>query len=432
MNGRDPSSAPPAALIERRFAVPFLLVTSLFFAWAFAAQLNDVLIRQFQLALDLTRGQAGFIQTAFYAGYFFGAMPAALFMSRYGYKAGILAGLGLYCIGALAFYPAAELRAYAIFLAALYAIAFGLSFLETAANPYVNAMGPRETAAARINLAQGFYGIGAFLGPFVGATFILSDRSGTPITSEGATAAQLEVARELAAKAVQGPYLAVAAAVACLAVLFALSRFPPMELEEKPEGAAVRIRDLLHHRTLIHGAIAQAFYVGAQVAIFSFFIDFVIEADIALSEADAAYLLSIGFLALMVGRFSGAFLLRRVRPASVLGIYCGITLCLLTIAMATAGAVSVASLWFTTFFMSIIFPTIFSMGIQGLGPLTKLGSSIMIMAIIGGAIAPPVMGWIADATGSLRIALFVPALGFGVVLLYALTYSPTPQPRGAS
>lgn len=412
--------------------MPFLLVTSLFFAWAFAAQLNDVLIRQFQSALDLTRGQAGFIQTAFYAGYFFGALPAALFMSRYGYKAGILAGLALYCIGALAFYPAAELRIYAIFLAALYAIAFGLSFLETAANPYVNAMGPQETAAARINLAQGFYGIGAFLGPFVGATFILSGGDGAVPAGEVATMAQMEAARDAAAKAVQGPYLALAAAVAILAALFALFRFPTIEVEEQPEGMAVRVKDLLRHRALIHGAVAQAFYVGAQVAIFSFFIDFVVDADVALSEADAAYLLSFGFLALMVGRFSGAFLLRRVRPPLLLGIHCGATLCLLAISMATGGAISVAALWLTIFFMSIMFPTIFSMGIAGLGPLTKLGSSIMIMAIIGGAIAPPVMGWIADTTGSLRVALIVPALGFCVVLLYALTYSRGPQPKAAT
>ena len=411
-------AVPRAILLERRYIIPFFLVTLLFFSWALAAQLNDILIRQFQKALDLSRGQAGFIQTAFYGGYFFGAIPAALFMRRFGFKRGILAGLALYCIGALLFYPAAEVRQYFMFLGALYIIAFGLSFLETAANPFVSVMGAPETGPARLNLAQSFYGIGAFLGPFLGSLFIFSGVEYSASELAALSASELDAYRVSEAKAVQIPYLALAGAVAVLAIVIATAKFPAIEddVGERQKGGFF---DLLKKRHLVLGVITQFVYVGAQVAVWSYFVDFAIDVAPDVSERTAAQLLSYGFITLLIGRFSGAFIMKYIAPNKLLSLYAMATLILCMIAMFAQGWIALGALWMTTFFMSIMFPTIFSLGIYGVGSLTKLGSSTMIMAIIGGAVFPPVMGYVADSA-DIQASLIVPIAGFVVVLLYGL------------
>jgi FHS family L-fucose permease-like MFS transporter len=410
-----------APILPSRYVVPFILVTTLFFSWALAAQLNDVLIRQFQKAFDLTRGQSGLIQTAFYGGYFVGALPAGLVMRRIGYKNGILVGLALYFVGALLFYPAAEARLFVFFLAALYIIAFGLSFLETAANPFVAVMGPPETGAARLNLAQSFYGIGAFLGPFLGGLFIFSGVEHSAATIAAMTPEEVEAYRAAEAHAVQLPYLAVAGAVALVAMLIAFARFPPIE-ESAASVAGPRpsVRELLRIRHFKWGVIAQFAYVGSQVAIWSYFIDFTKDLSPQTSEKAAAHLLSFGFLALMIGRFSGAFIMQRWSAPKLLSLYALANVVLLGVAMATSGLVAVGALWLTIFFMSVMFPTIFALGVRNLGPLTKVASSFMIMAIIGGAVFPPLLGGLADVTGSLQAALAVPLLGFCAVLAYGL------------
>lgn len=425
--GVEPLLTSPASertpILPARYVVPFVLVTTLFFSWALAAQLNDVLIRQFQKALDLTRGQSGLVQTAFYGGYFLGAIPAALAMRRLGYKYGILIGLALYFIGAVLFYPAAELRQFAFFLLALYIIAFGLSFLETAANPFVSVMGPSETSSARLNLAQSFYGIGAFLGPFLGGIFIFSGVEHSPEALAGMSASDIEAYRIAEAQAVQMPYLVLAGCVALVAVMIALTRFPPVD-----EGASSNVsgglrasfRQLLKVRHLTLGALTQFVYVGAQVAIWSYFIDFTKDLSPDTTERQAAHLLSFGFLALMVGRFSGAFIMQRWSAPKLLSLYAGANIVLVLVAIATSGWTAIAALWLTIFFMSIMFPTIFTLGVRDLGPLTKIASSFMIMAIIGGAILPPLVGHLADVTGSLQTALVIPLLGFCVVLAYGL------------
>ena len=423
-----PSRAP---LLERRYAAAFFLVTLLFFSWALAAQLNDVLIRQFQKALDLSRGQAGFIQTAFYGGYFFGAIPAALFMQRFGFKKGILAGLTLYCIGALLFYPAAEVRMYFVFLGALYTIAFGLSFLETAANPYVSVMGAQETGPARLNLAQSFYGMGAFLGPFLGSLFIFSGVEYSASELAALSLAELEAYRISEAKAVQIPYLVLAGAVAVLAFVIARAKFPAVDEDTGP-AAKGGFRALLKKRHLVLGVVTQFFYVGAQVAVWSFFIDFAIDVVPDMTERSAAQILSVGFIALLVGRFSGAFIMQHIAPQRILSLYAVIATGLCLVAMFAGGWLALGALWLTTFFMSIMFPTIFTLGIKGVGPLTKLASSAMIMAIIGGAIFPPMMGYVADASG-IQAALVVPIVGFVVVLMYGMWgHAPMTTRDGAS
>lgn len=405
-------------MLERKYMLPFLLVTSLFFSWALAAQLNDVLIRQFQKALDLSRGQAGLIQTAFYFGYFFGAIPAAMFIKKFGYKNGILFGLGLYFIGAMLFYPAAEVRQYLPFLIALYIIAFGLAFLETAANPYVSSLGDEETAPARLNLAQGFYGLGAFLGPFLGSLFILSGVELSSAEMQALSAPDLEAYRVSEAKSVQAPYLVLAGGIAVLALIIAMVGFPRIK-EEAGADSSVGISKLLRHRHLVLGVFTQFCYVGAQVSIWSFFIDFSIDVAPGATERFAAQLLSFGFIALMIGRFAGAFLMKRWAASTLLSLSAVISILLCAVATLASGWIAIGALWLTTFFMSIMFPTIFSLGINGLGPLKKFASSAMIMAIIGGAVFPPVMGLTADLAG-IQASVIVPIAGFIVVLVYGL------------
>ena len=401
--------------------VPFILVTTLFFSWALAAQLNDVLIRQFQKAFDLTRGQSGLIQTAFYGGYFLGALPAGLVMRRVGYKNGILVGLALYFVGALLFYPAAEMRLFAFFLAALYVIAFGLSFLETAANPFVAVMGPTQTGPARLNLAQSFYGIGAFLGPFLGGIFIFSGVEHSTAAIAAMTPVDLEAYRAMEAQAVQLPYLAVAAGVALIAVLIALAKFPVIdEGAASVPGRGTSFRQLLKISHFRLGVLTQFAYVGTQVAIWSYFIDFTKDLNPQTTERAAAHLLSFGFLALMVGRFSGAFIMQRWSAPKLLSLYAIANIVLLGVAMTASGWTAIGALWLTTFFMSIMFPTIFALGVRNLGSLTKVASSFMIMAIIGGAVFPPLVGHLADATDSLQLALAIPLLGFVAVLAYGV------------
>jgi FHS family L-fucose permease-like MFS transporter len=424
--GVEPLIASPVSertpILPARYVVPFVLVTTLFFSWALAAQLNDVLIRQFQKALDLTRGQSGLVQTAFYGGYFLGALPAALAMRRFGYKYGILIGLALYFIGAVLFYPAAELRQFAFFLLALYIIAFGLSFLETAANPFVSVMGPSETSSARLNLAQSFYGIGAFLGPFLGGIFIFSGVEHSSEALAAMSVTEVEAYRIAEAQAVQMPYLVLAGCVALVAVMIALTRFPPVDEGSSNVAGGLRasFRQLLKVRHLTLGALTQFVYVGAQVAVWSYFIDFTKDLSPDTTEKQAAHLLSFGFLALMVGRFSGAFIMQRWSAAKLLSLYACANILLVLVAITTSGWTAIAALWLTIFFMSIMFPTIFTLGVRDLGPLTKIGSSFMIMAIIGGAILPPLMGHMADVTGSLQTALVIPLVGFCVVLAYGL------------
>ena len=411
----EPSENKPV-LLERRYLLPFLLVTTLFFSWAMAAQLNDVLIRQFQKALELTRGQAGLIQTAFYFGYFFGAIPAGFAMRRWGYKNGILLGLALYCGGALMFYPAAEVRVFGLFLAALYMIAFGLAFLETAANPYVSVMGDSRTGPSRLNIAQSFYGVGAFVGPFLGTVFIFSGIEYSAAEIAAMNPVDVEAWRVAEAKTVQQPYLWLAGCVAAIAAMIYFSTFP--NIEEQHDQALGRLRDLPKHSHLVLAAITQFFYVGAQVCIWSYFIDFVKDLSPETPERAAGRLLSYGFLVLMVGRFSGGFLMSRFRPNQLLSLYAVAAIILVSIAILGSGWTAIWALWATTFFMSIMWPTVFALGVHGLGPLTKLGSSMMIMAIVGGAVFTPIMGALADVTQNIQLSLVVPLTGFFVVLGY--------------
>ena len=411
-------------IIDRRYLIPFAIVTCLFFSWAFAAALNDVLIRQFQKALDLTRTQSSMIQLAFYIGYFCAALPAGLIIRRTGYKATILIGLALYALGAFLFYPAAEAQRFSYFLIALYIIAFGLAFLETAANPYISILGQNATASARLNLAQSFYGLGAILGPIVGGLFIFSGIERTPEQLAALSAVELAAYRATESAAVQGPYLSLGIGISVLALVVALTPFPAIvehnEISTKPLPPRRPALAVLRHKRLRWAVVAQFFYVGAQVSVWSFFIDFSKALMPNVSEKIVAFLLSASLGMLMIGRFSGALIQARIAPARLLTLYAAANIFLCLMASLMSGSLAVASLWLTSFFMSIMFPTIFAIGIEDLGDETELGSSFLIMSIIGGAVIPPLTGLMSDRIGGIHHAMMIPALCFSVCLAFGV------------
>ena len=380
----------------------FALIIGLFLLWGIANSLNDILIPQFRKAFALTNLQSGLVQSAFYAGYFLLALPASLFMRRFGYKAAVVLGLLLYGAGALLFYPAAETRDYVYFLGALFVIASGLAFLETSANPLVTVLGSPERSEQRLNFAQAFNPVGVLSGILIGRWFIFSGSSETH-------AAQ--------AHAVVGPYMAIAAIVLAWAALVFLTRFPAIAgADDKSEG---RYRDLLSHPHYLMGVVAQFFYVAAQVGCWSFMIRYAQQAVPGMLDRAAADVLFWSLVGFTIGRFTGTALMGRVSPVRLMALFAAANAILTLIAATAGGWIGLLALAATSFFMSIMFPTIFASAIRGLGPLTKAGSSFLVMAIIGGAVFTPVMGHIADVS-AIRNAMFVPAFCFAVVLAYAM------------
>ena len=408
--------AAPNSFVTQGYLAAFIVVTSLFFIWAIASSMNDILIKQFQKALDLSRGQSSFIQFAFYLGYFFMALPAGLAMQRLGYKTGILIGLGLYALGATLFYPAAIIQQYWFFLIALFVIASGITFLETAANPFVALMGDHKRAAQRLNLAQSFNGLGAATAPFLGGIFILSGIEYSDTQLAGMSAEAVTAFRAAELKAVQVPYLVMAGVVTAIAIVIIFIKMPPIEGIQSQSNH--RIKNLLANKQLTLAIVAQFFYVGAQVCIWSFFINFCQAAAPGLNEKTAAQYLSVSLLLFMFGRFAGTALMGLIPANRLLLIFAVINIILCIVAANSSGLVAIVALGLTSLFMSIMFPTIFALGLQGQEKQSGLASSLIIMAVIGGALMPLVMGFIGDH--SLRVAMGVPALCFCVIALFAL------------
>ena len=396
----------------------FALIVSLFFLWALANNLNDILIRQFQKSLGLNRAQAGFIQFVFYIGYFTVALPAGLLMRRFGYRAGVLTGLILYATGALLFYPASLMLSFGMFLFALFTIAAGAACLETTANAYTGDFGDPATAVQRLNFAQAFNGLGGCLAPVIGAQLIFSGIEHSHAALAAMSASDLAAYRAAEATTVQLPYFLLAVAALVIAGAVALARLPDTRSQE---GTSVKEQfgQILRHRPLVGAVIAQFFYVGAQVGIWSYFIDFVKDVAPWISERQAAYLLSTSLVLFMIGRFAGTAIMTRVRPPVLLGVYAVANVILCVIAATAPGYAAIGALMLTSFFMSIMFPTIFALGVEGLGSARPLGSSLIIMSIIGGAIFPPLMGLVAVRVGAVPLALLLPAACFVVIAIYA-------------
>ncbi|MEO8766383.1 MAG: L-fucose:H+ symporter permease [Ginsengibacter sp.] len=407
---------------NRSYIVPIILVTSLFFLWAFLHNVNPILIPHLKKACQLTDTQSAFIDTAVYLGYFSIALPAGWFMHKYGYKKGILFGLFLYGLGALLFLPAAATRNYTFFLVALFVIASGATFLETVANPYMAKLGDEKSGARRLNFAQSFNGVGAFMAPILGGQFILSGvEHSTDELKQMAVNGQLDSYLQSEADTVKIPYLIIAVGVSLLFGLFFVSKLPEGEVVHENTKSSFSFK-VLQIPQVKWAVIAQFFYVGAQVCIGSFFIRFS-KYTMDLPEKQAAYWWGyIAMVGFMVGRFSGTFLMKYIRPERLLGLYSVINIILLAVAVFTRGQTAVFTLMAVPFFMSIMFPTIFALGIKGLGEETKIAASFLVMSIVGGAFFPLIMGRISDATGgNIQLSYVVPMACFVIVLLFALT-----------
>jgi len=433
------------------YLVSFALVCSLFFMWGIANSLNGSLIRHFQFALDLERWQAGIVDSAFYFGYFVMAIPAGIFMRHWGYKKGILAGLMLYAVGALLFYPAADWRIYGFFLFALFTIASGLAFLETAANLYVTVLGSKEEATWRINFAQSFNGISIILGPIIGSLFIFSKTEYTEELLRTMSPEQIEAARIAEALSVQGTYLVIAALVGALALLFALVKMPEVGREEEQSAGNVRIGGLLSkYRHLRLGVLAQFANVGAQATLWGYFVDFKMDLapnanlGIAATYADfirmiigddanltpekmAGFHASFAMVLFMLGRFIGTWLMTKFEAQKVVSWYSIAAVILVLLAFLTGGLTAIFCLMLTYFCQSIMFPTIFALSTKNMDPAeSKLASSLVIMAIVGGAVMPPIAGLL-STSGGMKMALLVPFICFGYVVYYVLKGAKTAE-----
>jgi FHS family L-fucose permease-like MFS transporter len=431
----------------KSYAITFALVSTLFFLWGFCNGMIDVLNKHFQNSLHISKAESGFVQFANFIGYFFMAIPSGLLAKRFGYKGGILIGLVLIASGAFWFIPATWIGTFTAFLTGLFILAAGLAVLETIANPYTTVLGPPVSGAARINLAQTCNALGTFFGPLLAGAFILSS-TGEANTSNSTLFI---------------PYLFIAALVVVLIVLFWKAQIPDLQAEDDAKAAAASssttVSKLLlsrWHFTLAVGA--QFFYVAAQIGVWGFFINYVTSPDMPdlpewmtklfpmgwtyfgfphmngangqiidittvprawhVTDLGGSKAFAGGILCFLAGRFIGSMILRICSAHLTLALFGLINSVLMVVIMVHLGWLSVASLFLSCFFMSIMYPTIFALGIRGLGEYTKFGSSLIVMAIVGGAIMPPFMGWLADAF-SMRISFGMPLICFVYVMFYA-------------
>ena len=406
-------------LIPVGMALPFFLVTALFFLWGVPNNLNDVLIRQFMKSFAISRFQAGLVQSAFYLGYFMLATPAALLMRRYGYKFGFLAGLVVFGLGCFLFWPAALVGQYWLFLGALFVIAMGLSFLETASNPFIAQIGGEDGAARRLNFAQAFNPIGSIAGVLVGTIFIFSGIELTPAQIAAMQAANTYTAylRHETMRVVV-PYLVIGCLAFGWAVLIGLTKFPTIACEHEGEGQDHgSFRELLGYPNFMFAVVAQFMYVGAQVGTWSYFIQYV-QDSVQQTEKVAGYFLTGTLAAFGIGRFLSAAIMKRVRPGQLMGFYALANVLLVGIGVLFPGWIGLWAIFLTSFFMSLMYPTIFALGIEGLGRNTKIGGSIIVMAIVGGAVLTPAMGLIAQGH-RISTAYVVPLVCYLVVALYS-------------
>jgi FHS family L-fucose permease-like MFS transporter len=379
--------------------VALMLVTSLFFLWGLSYGLLDVLNKHFQETLHVSKAQSGLLQAAYFGAYFIIALPAGLLMDRFGYKAGILLGLCLYAAGALLFMPAANAASFPFFLVALFVIALGLGCLETAANPYATVLGDPQGAERRLNLAQSFNGLGQFVGPLLGGALFFGNANGGSDNSS-----------------LQTTYVVIAVIVLLVAALFARTPMPDLREQESTIQRSDS-KTLWQHREFVGGVITQFFYVAAQVGVGAFFINYVTEHWASMTSQTAAYLLSVAMICFMCGRFFSTWLMGRIPAQRLLMVYAWVNVALCAVVVSGVESVSVVALIAIFFFMSIMFPTIFAMGVKNLGPHTKRGSSFLIMAIVGGALMPYFMGLVADHF-STALAYLLPLGCFVVVAFY--------------
>jgi FHS family L-fucose permease-like MFS transporter len=418
-------SSAPASLdtpvFPRNGMLPFMLVTILFFLWGMSNNLTDILVQQFKKSFELSPLQAQLVQTAVFFGYFCMALPAALFMRRWGYKAGILAGLCMFGSGMLLFWPAAIVGHYGLFLGALFIVGCGSAVLETASNPFIAQFGPAATSERRLNFSQAFNPPGTISGVLLGTFVIISGVELSP-----AKVAQMKAAGTYAAylhgevMRVVPTYVGFGFLVLFWALLIGLTKFPAMQSEGPGDADQGSFRELLHYPQLWFAVIAQFFYCGAQVTTWSGLFFYVKQYSIVKERTAFLYLIAT-LVALAAGRIVSTPLMRYFSPAKMTGTYAVINIALVAFAILHPGTLGAYALVLTSFFMSIMFPTIFALGIKGLGPNTKMGGSIIVMAVVGAGILPPLLGLVAKHTGSYALGYTVAAAAYVVVALYGFS-----------
>lgn len=390
-------------LVKKEYALPFILVTSLFFLWGFARAIMDVLNKHFQSEMDISISQSTWVQGVFFLGYFLLAIPAGLFINKFGYRKGVVFGLLLFGFGSLlfgfgsvVFEASARLSLFRFFLFSLFVIACGLVFLETAANPYMTRLGDKETAASRLNLAQSFNGLGNICGPFLGGIILFSGSSSSIST----------------------PYIGMGLVVFIVALTFSKVRLPEIT-EDETAGrlSSIGSHSLLRNRRFMFGFIALLFYEIAEISINSLFINYAEKVRL-IDNLTAAKLLSLGFLLFMCARFVGSWVMMRLSAERVL-LYCSIgTLVATSLVLFNLGEISLYALLANYVFEAIMFPTIFSIALKGLGEETKRAASYLMLSTIGGAIGTMLMGFLADRL-NLSVAFIVPLIGYFVILFYS-------------
>lgn len=398
----------------------FLLIAFVFLLWGIPHNLNDVLIRQFMKSFELNRFQAGLVQSAFYLGYCVLALPAGMLMRHKGYKPGFLCGLGLFAAGCLSFPFAANSGRYGYFLVALFIIASGLALLETAANPFMVQLGPTATSERRLNIAQTCNSFGSIVGVAVGNVFIFSGIELTPAQKASMQAAGIYAAylhRET--MRIATPYVVLGIVALAWAVLIALNKFPAFITQrEHMADVAGHPSELLKEKHFLFALFSQFMYVGAQVGTWTYLIQYAHD-YVHAPERTGGWMLTGTLIAFAVGRTLSSYLMRSILPSKLMTLYAVCNIVLLVLVIAAPGWIGLGAVLITSFFMSLMFPTIFSLGLKDLGPNTNVAGSFLVMMVVGGAVMPPLMGLLAEAAHSTALAYVFPLMGYITVLGYA-------------
>lgn len=419
------SASKPIRFVAPGQVVAFALITSLFFAWGLAANMTDTLLAAFKRILSLSDFQTTFVQYAFFGAYFCFAIPASMTVKRFGYKAGILVGLGLYIAGALLFYPASLSLKYDPFLIALYILAAGLSFLETSANPYIYSLGPDRTATQRLNFAQAFNPVGSITGALLAQFFILNQLHHADASERAAMGPDaLAALQQAELSAVMGPYVGVALVLAGIFATIALRRMPVAGLDqthaaEETADLLGSLRRLVANRRYLTAVLVQFLYVGAQVGVWSFTIRYVMD-RLHVNEADAASYYTFALVLFFISRFLCTWLMSFIRAEMLLAIMAAIAVALCLVAALSHDMIGVYAVVGVSGCMSLMFPTIYGMGLAGLGPDTKVGGAGLVMAIVGGAVIAGLQGLLSDLTGSIGLTFLLPAACFAAVMVFGL------------
>lgn len=398
--------------------LPFILITSLFMMWGVANNMTDTLLAAFKKIMSMTDFQTSWIQIAFYGSYFCLALPAAILIKKFTYKTGVLFGLGLFIAGALLFYPASLTQNYGHFLASLFILAGGLSILETTANPYIIAMGPEETGTRRLNLAQSFNPIGSIIGVLLSKIFILSNLNAAG-SEERANLSQEQLNEIQSAElgSVMGPYVGVALFLMALWIVIAVTRMPKASDEDPSLDLWPTFKRLFRNSNYLWAVVAQFFYVGAQIGIWSFTIRYVMQ-ELSLNEEQASSYYLGALILFVISRFICTALMKIISPAKLLTGLGVLALVFTLTVMLSGGIIGVYALVAISGCMSLMFPTIYGLGLRGLGEDTKIGASGLIMAILGGAVLTAIQGQVSDKTGSINISYIVPFLCFLIIVAY--------------